>query len=185
MRIRIFFLLFVVISLSSFSFADDIVLTGKVKKESDNIYILASNGTTYLLSTNFKSPQRKAVDVAIKSKSDITVIGDYDHVVSGPSTGQILITPAGHKVFTVKTVLKANASGISEGSFQSLECGDSCYLTFTDTKGKSETYYANGEMSNFDKMMTDASLKGKNVKIYWEKIKKDRVAVLVVFMPLK
>ena len=167
---------------SSIAFAEDMPITGKVKKESDNIHTMTSSGVTYLLSTNFKSPQRKLIDAAAKSKAEVTVLGDFDHVGSDPETGMVVVTSEGHKVFTVKKVLKPNASGVSEGYFQELECGDSCYLTFTDAKGKNETYYASGEMPNFDKMESDKTLKGKQIKIYWEKVKKnDRVAVFVVF----
>jgi len=161
---------------------EDMALSGRIKKESANIYIMIANGASYLLSTNFNSPQRKAIEASVNSGAEATVIGYLDRVLYGPNKDQDLVTPAGHKVFKVKNVLSARNSGITKGVFKTLQCGDACYLVFEDSKGTEETYFASGGMSNFEEMATNTSLKGKKIKVYWEQVKKDRVAVLVVFL---
>jgi hypothetical protein len=161
---------------------EDMALSGRIKKESANIYIMIANGASYLLSTNFNSPQRKAIDASVKSGVEATVIGYLSRIKYGPDTNQFVVTPAGHKVFEVKNVLSAKNSGITKGVFKTLQCGDACYLVFEDSKGTEETYFASGGMSNFEEMATNTSLKGKKIKVYWEQVKKDRVAVLVVFL---
>ena len=163
-------------------FAEDMPLSGRIKKESANIYVMIANGASYLLSTNFNSPQRKAIEASVNSGAEATVIGYLDRVLYGPNKDQDLVTPAGHKVFKVKNVLSARNSGITKGVFKTLQCGDACYLVFEDSKGTEETYFASGEMSNFEEMATNTNLKGKKIKIYWEQVKNDRVAVLVVFL---
>jgi hypothetical protein len=161
------------------SYAEPNILTGNVSKLSKDIFILKSlaDSKTYMLSTNFKNPSRKQIEKSSKNKSELTVIGDVDRIAVGPDTGKVLVNPSGQIVFKVESYLIPGKSGSETVKFETIECGEGCYMSFIDAKGKKQAYAAIEDMPFYKKFANNPKMKNKNVKIYWNFAGKDKVVL--------
>lgn len=168
----------ILISLTTPGYAEIVLLAGKITKASTGGYTLTTKAAwTYQLQTVANSPQRELLASAAKIKHEVFLLGEIEKRMTGTEGGGNPLPGGEPPLFTVKSVLSPNASGVSEVIFESLACTDSCRLTFSSAKGKKQTYFANGSLSNLKDLLTDDTLKGKSMRIYWEKHKSSRVVM--------
>lgn len=130
-----------------------------------------------MLIRNFKDPSRKQIEKSAKTNSELTVIGSKDKIAVGSDAGKVLVTPDGFVVFNVGSYLIPGKSGSETGKFDTIECGEGCYISFIDSKGKKQAYAAIEDMPFFKGFLNNNSLKGKNIKLYFNLAGKDKVVV--------
>jgi hypothetical protein len=133
-----------------------------------------ATGLTYVLNSSQNEWESKQLLKISKTNNEAVIVGFQNWY---EQDGKVIIdkTDKGEYVFIVTTSISGKDKyNFEKVTFGAYECGDSCYVRYTDKNGKEKSAYG---MLADDQIAMSENLAGQEVFILWYMDKKDKNVV--------